>query len=393
MGDLEINLDPPPPPGGLVEIRGGGPGKGVVAIVVALVLVIVLVVTLGRSRDKSDKNIAEPTTTSFVSSTTTTTSQPTTAQPTTTTAVPAVREYGPLLPEKTGVKLVLTQTDGHVVHVDVDSGTVTDLLPSRDLQSLYQLVVLRHGVVVSGDTGPRLIADGEISSIGGKLDGLMGTPDGIHLIGLSYDNTGGQLVSLVPGGPRDALIALPEQSDLVGLRPGAVLLQSRTGGVYRLDVVTGSAAKIADGAFVAAAGNRIASVTCDDALSCRIGIGAFGEQPDHQIAAVPGLAAEGFYYGGGPALSPTRDLVAYGTAFEGLPTVVVVLDLDTGTTVLTRELFPGPVGPQFVWSADGRWLFWVNNGHVNAWSPDRGGDPIDFATDHAGSAELIAAGY
>jgi hypothetical protein len=46
-----------------------------------------------------------------------------------------------------------------------------------------------------------------------------------------------------------------------------------------------------------------------------------------------------------------------------------------------------------VWSADGRWLFWVNNGHVNAWSPDRGGDPIDFATDQADSAELIAVGY
>ena len=391
MGNFEINLDSPPPPGGeVVEIRGGGLGRGVVAIVVALVLVIVLVVALGRNRDKS---AAEPPTTTVVLPTTTRVTSTSTSEATTTTAVPAVREYGPLLPEKTGVKLVLTQTDGHVVHVDLDSGTVTDLLPDGNLHSLYQVVALQHGVVVSGDTGPRLIADGEISSIGGIVDGVMGTPDGIHLVGLSYSDTGGRVVSLIPGGALDELTALPVQTDIVGLRPGTVLLQSRAGGVYEIDAATGNAAKVAEGSFLAAAGTRIASVTCDETLSCRIGIGPFGAPPDHQVDVVPGLDAGGFYYGGGPALSPTRDLVAYGTAFGGLPTVVVVLDLDTGATVLRRELFPGPVGPQFVWSADGRWLFWVNNGHVNAWSPDRGGDPIDFATDQAGSAELIAAGF
>ena len=221
----------------------------------------------------------------------------------------------------------------------------------------------------------------------------MGTPDGIHLIGLSFNNTGGRVVSLDPGGPRVELSALPEQTDIVGLRPGSVLVQSRAGGVYEIDATTGGAAKIAEGSFLASAGKRIASVTCDEALQCKIGVGAFGAPADHQLDVVPGLDAGGFYYGGGPKLSPTRDLMAYGSAFEGLPAVVVVLDLDTGATVLTRELFPGPVGPQFVWSADGRWLFWVNNGHVNAWSPDRGGDPIDFATDVAGSAELIAIGF
>ncbi|MEP6660703.1 MAG: hypothetical protein ABJD24_12365 [Acidimicrobiales bacterium] len=389
MGNFEINVDPPPP-GGVVEIRGGGSWRGVVAIVVALVLVVVLFVALGRSRDKS---AAEPPTTTVGLPTTTSVASTTRSEPTTTTAVPAVREYGPLLPEKTGIKLVLTQTDGHVVHVDLDSGTVTDLLPNGNLHSLYQMVALQNGVVVSGDTGPRLIADGEISGIGGSVDGVMGTSDGIHLIGLSYNDTGGRVVSLVPGGARDELIALPEQTDIVGLRPGTVLLQSRAGGVYEIDAATGVAAKVAEGSFLAAAGNRIASVTCDEALSCRIGIGPLGAPPDHQVDVVPGLEAGGFYYGGGPALSPTRDLVAYGTAFGGLPTVVVVLDLDAGATVLRRELFPGPVGPQFVWSPDGRWLFWVNNGHVNAWSPDRGGDPIDFATDQAGSAELIAVGF
>ena len=244
MGNFEINLDPPPPPGGVIELRGGRPGKGVVAIVVALVLVVVLVVALGRNRDKS---AAEPPTTTVVRPTTTTVASTTTAEPaTTTTFVPVIRQYGPFLPEKTGIKLVLTQTNGHVVDVDLDSGTVTDLLPNGNLQSIYQLVPLQYGVVVNGDTGPRLIAGGEISSIDGGVDGFMGTPDGIHLIGLSFNNTGGRVVSLDPGGPRVESSALPEQTDIVGLRPGSVLVQSRAGGVYEIDATTGGAAKIAE---------------------------------------------------------------------------------------------------------------------------------------------------
>ena len=36
MGNFEINIDPPPPSGGVVEIRGGGPSRGALAIVVCL---------------------------------------------------------------------------------------------------------------------------------------------------------------------------------------------------------------------------------------------------------------------------------------------------------------------------------------------------------------------
>ena len=68
MGNFEINFDRPEPSGGVVEIRGGGPGRGVVAIAVCLVIVVVLVVAYGRSRDKS---VADLPTTTLVLPTTT----------------------------------------------------------------------------------------------------------------------------------------------------------------------------------------------------------------------------------------------------------------------------------------------------------------------------------
>jgi sugar lactone lactonase YvrE len=95
----------------------------------------------------------------------------------------------------------------------------------------------------------------------------------------------------------------------------------------------------------------------------------------------------------GNALSPTRDLLAYVSATQGA-LKNVVLDLDTGNVVLSVSMSTPTGGPpSLVWSADGRWLFWVDRGKVMAWSPDRGGDPIEFANAHAGSAQTIAAGY
>ena len=65
----------------------------------------------------------------------------------------------------------MAQTSGHVVQVELDSGTVTDLLADRRLPNLYRLVMLRHGVVAAGDNSPRLIADGTTSSLGAFPDG------------------------------------------------------------------------------------------------------------------------------------------------------------------------------------------------------------------------------
>ena len=393
MGNFEINLDPPPPSGGVVEIRGGGPSRGVVVIVVCLLIIVVLVVAVGRSRDKS---VVEPPTTTLVQPTTTTTDASSTTTSTslepTTTTVPAVQVFGPLLPDKTGATLVVARPDDRLVQVDVDSGTVTDLAPGQRLRNTYQLLVLKNGVVVTGDRSPSFVAAGEVTSLQSAIDQALGTPDGIQVIGVRYSSTTAQVVSFIPGGARGPTIELPPQSDPVGLVPGAIVLQSRAGGVYRFDLADSSTRQIADGTLVAINGDRVASMTCDDTLKCRIGLGPLGKRPQHQVA-VPD-AFNSYYAQGGNALSPTRDLVAYETNSNGR-IAVAVLDLDTGSVVLSTGVSTGPQGyfSPLVWSPDGRWLFWVDLGKVMAWSPDRGGDPIEFANADAGSAQVIAAAY
>jgi hypothetical protein len=392
MGNFEINFDRQEPSGGVVEIRGGRPGRGVVAIVACLLVVVVLVVALGRSRDKSvveppTTTLALPTTTALGASTTTSTTEP----PTTTTTIPAVQVFGQLLPDKTGATLVIARRDGRLVQVDVDSGTVTDLAPGQRVRNIYQLLVLQNGVVVSGERAPSLVADGEVTSLRFAVDQLLGSPDGVQMIGVSYSETATEVVSFIPGDPRGPSIKLPPQGDPVSLVPGAIVLQSRAGGVYRFDLADGSTRKIADGTLVAINGDRVASMTCDNTLQCRIGVGPLGQRPQHQVAVPEPFS--GYYGFGGNSLSPTRDLMAYLTNAEGR-FQVAVLDLDTGSVVLSAGMSTGPQGnPPLVWSPDGRWLFWADLGKVMAWSPERGGDPIEFANAEAGSAEMIAAAY
>ncbi|MEP6660704.1 MAG: hypothetical protein ABJD24_12370 [Acidimicrobiales bacterium] len=395
MGNFEINLDPPPPSGGVVEIRGGGPSRGVLAIVACLVIVVVLVVAVGRSRDKT---IAEPsTTTSLFEPTTTTTdgsstTTSTTSEPETTTTVAAVQVVGPLLPEKTGASLVIARLDGRLVQLDVDSGTITDLAPGQRLRNIYQILVLKDGVVLSGDRSPSYVTNGEVTSLQRGVDQVLGSPDGSQVIGVSYSEAAARVVSFLPSGERGPAINLPPQSDPVSLVPGGIVLQARAGGVYRFDLADGSTSKIADGIFVAIAGDRVASMTCDDTLKCSIGLGPLGKRPQHQVAVPEPFSW--YFAQGGDVLSPTRDLIAYETNVQGRY-VVAVLDLDTGSVLLSVNVSTGPQGSisPLVWSPDGRWLFWVDVGKVKAWSPDGGGDPVEFANSDAGAALVIAASY
>jgi hypothetical protein len=401
MGNFEINFDRQEPSGGVVEIRGGRPGRGVVAIVAGLLVVVVLVVALGRSRDKSvaelpTTTLVQPTTIAVGASTTTTAASTTTSSAaTTTTTVAAVQVFGPLLPDKSGASLFVVQADADLVQIDVDSGTVTNLLPGLRVENTYQMFALSHGVVIRGESQPRLVVDGEITNVG-TVDQMIGTPDGIHILAVSYFDTGTELVSIIPGGPREPTVALPAGSDPVAVVPGAVLLQSRAGGVYVFDVASGGVRKVAEGAFIALKGERLASLACDDSMKCHISVGPLGGRPQHQVPVDPqgfNLAYAYFYGQSLNALSPTRDLLAYTTQTQRGPTNVV-LDLATGKVVLSVTLSTGGSGPApFVWSADGRWLFWVDRGKVMAWSPDRGGDPVEFANAEAGSAQMIAAGY
>lgn len=297
---------------------------------------------------------------------------------------------GALLPEPTGVRLVVTQTDGQLVLVDVDSGAVTDLAPSRRFRGVSKLVVLRDGVVVTVQTQTLLVAKGEMSFL---PDGaaLVGSPDGIRLVGVSYAENELHARAFIPGAVGDAAMTLPSQSEPVAMLPGGIVLQAASGGVYRFDLASGVSSKIADGLFVAAQGDRVVSMVCDD-VTCHVGVAPLGGRPSHEAAIAPEGLNLGKYGRGGNALAPSRNLLAYGTMAQGRPTFSV-LDLDTEAVVLSGVPYSGPAATPFVWSADGRWLFWVESGRVKAWSPDRGGAPIEFADAEAGSADLIAAGF
>ena len=242
-----------------------------------------------------------------------------------------------------------------MVQVDIDSGTVTNLLPGLRPRTIYQMLVLSNGVVISGDNQPRLVADGEITNVG-VVDQVLGTPDGVHVLAVGYSETGTGLVSVIPGGPRDPTVALPAATDPVAVVPGAVLLQSCVGGVYRFDLADSSTRKIAEGAFIAVKGDRLASLACDESMKCHIAVGPLGGRPEHQVTVAAEEFNLAYYYVSGQstkALSPTCDLLAYSTQTQRGQRNVV-LDLASGDVLLSVTVSTTGTTPPsaLVWSPE-----------------------------------------
>ena len=79
---------------------------------------------------------------------------------------------------------MVARLDGRLVKVDVDSGTITDLAPGQRVRNVYQILVLRDGVVLSGDRSPSFVANGEVTSLQRGVDQVLGSPDGSQIIGV-----------------------------------------------------------------------------------------------------------------------------------------------------------------------------------------------------------------
>jgi hypothetical protein len=401
---------------------GGSKGRSAVAIVAVLAALGGVAAFSGKgitstaaSTTTSPSRLTRTTlqrTTTTTSATTSTTDQAVAPLATTTSttddAVVRAREIAltqprtvttPILPEKTGLKLLVIGIrvgsglqSGDAI-IDLDSGLVTPFA-GPIVESPVSIQPYGAGLVVSEDNGEnrfdiwqpngtkqtvRLPSDGSASF---RQSGLVAGD--VMWSSVTVQNEGANSVNKLVGtdlrdGHLVAEISLPETSRLLGLdeqrRPVVVDFGS---GTYVLDPATVTFKRITTNLSFAAEGDVRIENVCDEQLRCGT-VRRKGAQPPQPLS-------ETSIFNSQISLSPNGEIMLRASYRNGGPADVEAVDLTSGLlhkVDVQADTFP----PQFVWSPDSKWLFGFANGVVKAWkvgTPDTltlslDGDPLRAA--------------
>jgi hypothetical protein len=149
---------------------------------------------------------------------------------------------------------------------------------------------------------------------------------------------------------------LPEGVTPIGGVTGGLVLDSPDG-VFLLDR-DGNARRVANGSAVGAFGSSVVHRACDDALRCSLYVTDVSTGERRHVTGGSEIPPAGFAEQG---VSPDgRLLFSFSYAESG--TAVTMLDLEAGEVAFES----GPSLTGFaggaVWSPDGRWLFWIDEG-------------------------------
>lgn len=260
------------PAGSATVEFGGGPGRrGVLVGAGLLAAVAAIVVGLAVVGSGSDE-VAEPapTTTAVTTPPTTTTrATPVSRSPRTTTTLPAVAEYGSLLPGLTTGRRLAVLSGGAIREIDLDTGRSEVVIDGVRGDRLVVLpgVVPRTYVVVNGERPTLWTAEGSIElDPTGSSQFIGGASDRFAVINWSERYPDVQLFDAA--GTSTALQVRP------GLWPAAVvdeglIMQSYADGVY-LQAWDGSVRRVAFGAATGVWPGGVHSIVCDDAYACSI---------------------------------------------------------------------------------------------------------------------------
>jgi hypothetical protein len=149
---------------------------------------------------------------------------------------------------------------------------------------------------------------------------------------------------------------LPEGVIPVGGVTGGLVLDSPDG-VFLLDR-DGNARRVAPGSAVGAFGSSVVHRACEDDLRCSLYITDVETGARRQIAGGSEIPPAGFAEQG---VSPDgRLLFSFSYAESGA--AVTLLDLEAGEVAFEAGPELAGAGGGAVWSPDGRWLFWLDDG-------------------------------
>lgn len=396
LGDRPVELDllrdgTAVPPAGheVVFERSAGSKKGKAiggGVVVALAVAIGASVLSGGGSGES----ASSTTTTVASTTTTTATtatEPVTTSVPTTTTLPGPFPAGPpnMLGEPTGLQLLVTMSSDLAL-VDLDTG---------------QGQIVATGVIQNDGSGV-----GQLSSIGfvvnelnaglpalqrpgAKPERLVELDQNARYFGAYYIGEGppgrlwvvrgadgGQEVGYVEPNakvPYTSIGTLPQYGQVKPDGIGGVLFQA-PGGVYRL-VPGDTAVRVAEGILQDAVAGHMATIECDERLSCAIQVRSLTDGRSWRA----GPLVNGLSFNGYASLAPDGRHVAETTTRadgngESL-TITIYGDDGSVTTLPTTSLASGLCGPfgctgPGMWSSDGAWLVGIESSDTLwAWRP------------------------
>jgi hypothetical protein len=365
---------------------GGSKGRSAVAIVAVLAALGGVAAFSGKS---ATSTAATSTTLQGPRRTTTTTAPAETSTTSTTDdAVARTRELAltqprtvttPILPEKTGLKLLVIGMQpvpygqGRTAIIDLDSGLVTPYT-GFGIEQARSIQPYGPGLVVSTDDVARRFEiwqpNGTKQAVQVPADSTAGARQTDLLAGdIMWSSvgvpTGSDITSfkLVGNDVRDghqvAEVALRQTTQLLGVDDqGRVVVVDFGSGTYVLDPATVTFQRITTNLSAAARGNVRIENVCDEQLRCgtvRLK-GSEAPQPlgDFDI------------FGGNLSLSPNGEIALRATYRNGGPPEMEAIELATGA-VQKVSVQVDSYPPTFAWSSDSKWLFGVNNGEVKAW--------------------------
>ncbi|MEP6660705.1 MAG: hypothetical protein ABJD24_12375 [Acidimicrobiales bacterium] len=370
---LDVFIDEEPHGGGSVVMVGGGRNRGrreLAIIGAAIVIVVILVGVVGHHRSGKDRAVAVPTTPLAASSTTTTTTALANAAGTTTSALASTTtllsgQVAPLFDRPTGLRLVGYGTDGLFRHIDVDTGVITTVSPGVPIFT-NAAMALDGAIVVLLNSGLWIYPEGDPSGVRvGPVLAMLG-PAGRHAVWVlaTADNGRLEMYRVGADGTRlDEGLAVPALTKAVG---GAgvrgPLVEANGGGVYLVAPDGSTPRRVAEGSLLTANGDRIATVACDEALTCSLIVTKVAGGVEQSTPLKDGDLS-GYFPTMVAALSPDGHRLAY--VIQGARQAQLrVLDL-----VANRVLFEGPweraddlvlSSNPLVWSPDGDFLAWAD---------------------------------
>ena len=379
----------------VVMATGGGRGRSAVAIVAVLAALGGVAAFSGKSTITAT---AKSTTTAVGKATSTTTSTlmaattvPPDASTTTTTDAAAARAREraltqprtlttPILPEKTGTKLLLigltlvaTGQRGNAI-VDLDSGLITPY-PADGVTGRAVVLTYGSGLLLTDTSYGELRFDswqptGRTRSVSVLVDNFDGFNFASALTGDVFWSMGrntlvpqNNLVRLVGYDVRDghkvADVAMPESARLLGSdAANHPMVVDYGSGTYSFDPATQQFTRITTNMASAVRGHWRVERVCTEQLVCGTVL-LNGSDPPRPV---PDLDP----FDGPFSLSPNGQTVVQASYRDGGAAALEAVDLIAGTRQklgMNADTFPVPLS----WSADGMWLFGRTNGVLSAW--------------------------
>ena len=386
---LDVFIDEQPVDGGSMVVVGGRTrGRRELAIIgAAILIVVVLVGVVGHHRSGNDRAVALPTTLIATTTTgpaanngaTTTSELPTI---TTTTAVDG--RVGALFDRPTGLQLVGYGTDGLFRRIDVDSGQITTVLPDVPIFTNAALALDRVIFVIL-NSGLWIYPEGASTGLQvGPVLSMLG-PAGRHAVWVLVTADNGRLGMYRVGADSvrlDEGLVVPALTKAVGAAGvQGPLVEANGGGVYLVSPDGSSPRRVAEGSFLTANNDRIATVSCDDALKCSLVVTNVADGVELSTPLKDGDLS-GYFPTMVAALSPDGHRLAY--VIQGARQAQLrVLDL-----VGNRVLFEGPwelahdlvlSSNPLVWSPDSNFLAWADRDGLEIFDAGAGTGPTRIA--------------